>query len=487
MRLIGYVRVSSVGGREGDSFISPVVQRERIEAEYGGRHTFVDWIEDLDQSGGKMDRPGFTRAMLMIENGEADGIAVAYLNRFARSVPGAADALRRIETAGGALLAADIGMDTSTSAGKLMRNVLMALAEFELDRVRESWAQAKEKAIERGVHQASRVPFGYERERGKALTPDPVKAPIVRELFHRRAAGESWASLAAWLDTVAPKPAGRVWTFRAVKIIIENRVYRGEARYGRQRPLVNLSAHQPLVERGEWEAAQLVPMATPRRNASLLAGVLRCGGCGFTMKRTANGGGDLLYRCRGRLPVGVCADQARISATTAETYTTEAFLSWLRESPVAYTVETLDAEAEAAAVALDATEEELRLYMTHVQLSVVGPDAFEAGRQSRQSAVDVARERLATLTAATSIEFKNPLTLLEEWPSLALTEQRELLADAMAAVYVRPRSSGSPVTERLHIVWNGEAVGPLAGADYMAIQPFTFPDEPKPRLRVAAS
>jgi DNA invertase Pin-like site-specific DNA recombinase len=31
-KLIGYVRVSRIAGREGDSFISPDVQRERIEA-----------------------------------------------------------------------------------------------------------------------------------------------------------------------------------------------------------------------------------------------------------------------------------------------------------------------------------------------------------------------------------------------------------------------------------------------------------------------
>jgi hypothetical protein len=32
MRLDGYVRVSRVGGREGESFISPEVQRDRIAA-----------------------------------------------------------------------------------------------------------------------------------------------------------------------------------------------------------------------------------------------------------------------------------------------------------------------------------------------------------------------------------------------------------------------------------------------------------------------
>ena len=56
----GYVRVSKVGGREGDSFISPQQQRERIEAAAAAaKATIVEWHTDLDQSGGNADRPGF--------------------------------------------------------------------------------------------------------------------------------------------------------------------------------------------------------------------------------------------------------------------------------------------------------------------------------------------------------------------------------------------------------------------------------------------
>src|SRR5436309_2703997 len=98
MRLIGYVRVSRVNGREGDSFISPTVQRERIEAQaLASGNTVVDWQQDLDQPGTKYERPGFQAALEAVERGEADGIAVAALDRFARSVPDAAVALRRLE------------------------------------------------------------------------------------------------------------------------------------------------------------------------------------------------------------------------------------------------------------------------------------------------------------------------------------------------------------------------------------------------------
>jgi site-specific DNA recombinase len=58
-RLDGYVRVSKVGGREGDSFISPQAQRERIDlAARNSGATIGEWFTDLDETGASSQRPG---------------------------------------------------------------------------------------------------------------------------------------------------------------------------------------------------------------------------------------------------------------------------------------------------------------------------------------------------------------------------------------------------------------------------------------------
>jgi DNA invertase Pin-like site-specific DNA recombinase len=60
MRAVGYIRVSRVGGREGDSFISPQLQREQIEAVARREGLEVaEVIEELDASGGDASRPGW--------------------------------------------------------------------------------------------------------------------------------------------------------------------------------------------------------------------------------------------------------------------------------------------------------------------------------------------------------------------------------------------------------------------------------------------
>jgi site-specific DNA recombinase len=85
-KLDGYVRVSAVREREGESFISPDVQREKIAAWATTKdHTIVRWHEELDVGGGKLDRPKLNLVMERIRSGETEGIAVAALDRMSRA------------------------------------------------------------------------------------------------------------------------------------------------------------------------------------------------------------------------------------------------------------------------------------------------------------------------------------------------------------------------------------------------------------------
>lgn len=61
---MGYVRVSRVGGRGGDSFLSPELQREQISlaARREGLEV-ADVLEELDASGGNRDRPLWNEAI----------------------------------------------------------------------------------------------------------------------------------------------------------------------------------------------------------------------------------------------------------------------------------------------------------------------------------------------------------------------------------------------------------------------------------------
>jgi DNA invertase Pin-like site-specific DNA recombinase len=74
-----------------------------------------------------------------------------------------------------------------TSTGRLVLRMMLSLAEFELDRIRDSWRESAAKAIERGVHICPLPPAGYARGPEGRLALDPVDAPYIRAGFERRA------------------------------------------------------------------------------------------------------------------------------------------------------------------------------------------------------------------------------------------------------------------------------------------------------------
>src|SRR6185503_9396115 len=106
----------------------------------------------------------------------------AALDRFARSVPDAAIALRRLDDAGAVLISVKDSLDTSTPVGKFARTMMLALAELELDRIRENWKVAGEHAIRRGVHICRVAPTGYKKRDDGRLEVDPVAGPLIRDL-----------------------------------------------------------------------------------------------------------------------------------------------------------------------------------------------------------------------------------------------------------------------------------------------------------------
>lgn len=449
MRLVGYIRVSRVAGREGESFISPAVQRERVEqlARAGG-HTIIAWETDLDESGARIERPGFQAALRRVEAREADGVAVAKLDRFARSVTSAGRALERLEAAGGTLVVGDLGMDTSTAAGKLMRNVLMALAEFELDRIRDNWGVARDRAIGRGVHISRVAPVGYKKRDDSRLEPDPVAAPLVRELFLRRASGESWRNLCAWLDVVLPRPGP--WGIGSLQGVVRNRVYLGEARAG---DVLNVSAHEPIVGRGEWEAAQRRHARHPRSgHEALLAGLIYCESCSRLMTPSSDGRrGYRRYDCQNR----VCELSSAISERRVDAFVEAAFLDVVKRAPRLRAVSPT-VEAEEALAAIERADEELAAYRDANLVTVIGEAAFVAGLRKRAETVEAAQAAYAAAERARPLETLS-LSLVDEWERLTVREQRSILAAAIDGVFVRRarlRGQGTPVSERVRIVWN---------------------------------
>ncbi|MGD0715904.1 MAG: recombinase family protein [Gaiellaceae bacterium] len=443
MKLVGYVRVSRVGGREGDSFISPTVQREQIEALARARgHEIVEVIEDLDESGGKWERPGLQRALEMVESGHADGIAVAKLDRFARSVVDGLRGIERITAAGGEFVSVAESFDTTTPMGKAMLQISLVFAELERERQKAGFRVSTTHAVESGIHISTLVPTGYRRGPDRRLVLDAEAAPVIHEIFIRRAKGASWTALARYLDEQLLRPNGGTWARTTVTKMIRNRAYLGEAHQG---AIVKKRAHPPIVTRAEFEAAQPRAGEPARRSGSLLVGLLACGSCGRPLHRATSAD----YGCRARRSDGVCPAPVTIKIARADDFVERALLDWFEQHSLVVTKTEIGATAAAdLTTALEAVEAELEAYRDESLVSVIGRAAFEAGLRARQAAVDEARDILRRANPKPTVS--DSYELVERWPSLSVTEKREWIQGLIEHVEVSP---GRSVTPRMRIAW----------------------------------
>lgn len=136
MPRIGYARVSSTGQ-------SLDIQLEKLN------QAKCDRIYQEKRSGRTADRPEFQSCMNYLREG--DTLIVTRLDRLARSVVHLAQLANRFQTEQIDLLVLDQNIDTRTSTGRLMFNMLACIAEFENDLRTERQAEGIAKAREQGI------------------------------------------------------------------------------------------------------------------------------------------------------------------------------------------------------------------------------------------------------------------------------------------------------------------------------------------------
>lgn len=488
MELDGYIRVSRVAGREGDSFISPKAQREKVEDYARARgYSILEWHEDLDWSGAREERPGFQAALERVEAKQSGGIIVAKLDRFARSVADATNAIKRIQAADGQLVSVEDGFDSQTAMGKFAIHLLLALGELERDRIRANWETAQEFAVRRGVHIASKVPTGYRRGEGKRLVPDGEAGEVVGRVFEERAAGASLSELAAMLtrEKVRSPHGSPRWSGTAVAKILKNPVYTGEARGGRHK---NAEAHEALVSRATWQAAQRARAAAPKRSVegSLLASLLRCAGCRYVMKAdkmTLKNGPQAgervrIYRCKNDYAAGKCGAPASVMGRVIEPWVVSQLFEGLGQGGVLARSSPRGGEVEEAERALQAAEEELEAFVDATSVREVGKEVFARGVEARQRRVAEAQVRVGELRGSDESAIPELSDLREVWPELSVGDQRRILAAGVDAVMLR-RGRNRPVGERAVILWRGE-IGQLGALPsrgrHTPLAPFKWPE-----------
>ena len=139
--IYGYIRVSTAQqAREGTSLAS---QRHAL-TEAGAERLF----EDAGQSGAKKSRPALDDLLDHLRPG--DTVVVTKLDRLGRSLSHLVSLIEDFTSKSITFKSLSEGIDSSTSAGRLMIGVFGALAEFERDRIGERTSAGRAAARTQG-------------------------------------------------------------------------------------------------------------------------------------------------------------------------------------------------------------------------------------------------------------------------------------------------------------------------------------------------
>jgi DNA invertase Pin-like site-specific DNA recombinase len=216
MRIVTYCRVST--SAQADSGLGLEAQRTKI-GQYAALYDVdvVAAFEDAGQSGKDIDgRPGLQSALAMLDDGSADGLLVAKLDRLTRSVRDL-DTLIADYFGDGKfhLLSVDEQLDTSTATGRLVMGIIMQVSQWERSVIAERTKAALRAKKARGECVGT-VPFGFRRE-GDQLVREPQEQDVIAIIQTFRP-GQSWRWIAAWLnDTQAPAKNGGKWHPESVR------------------------------------------------------------------------------------------------------------------------------------------------------------------------------------------------------------------------------------------------------------------------------
>jgi DNA invertase Pin-like site-specific DNA recombinase len=180
-RAAGYVRLSpgerkhaaAPDGRAVEG-VGLEDQREKITREVERRGwELVGVFEDPAVTGRHLNRPGLTSALAALDAGKAEVLVAAKLERLARSTVAFGQLLERAEAGGWSVVVLDFDLDTSTAAGKLVANVMAAVAQWEREAIGERTRDA----------------LAVKRAQGVRLGRPPVIPQEVRDRVRAERAG----------------------------------------------------------------------------------------------------------------------------------------------------------------------------------------------------------------------------------------------------------------------------------------------------------
>jgi len=180
-----YTRVSTDQQVEVD-FNSCEAQNDRIHSFIKSQEGFelANVYSDPGFTGANLNRPALKNLIADIKHDRIDMVITYKIDRLTRSPRDFYQLIEIFDAHNVGFISVTERFDTSTPAGRLLRNIMLTFAQFERElaseRIRDKFAQR----AQRGLYNGGRPPYGYKKENGK-LVVDFRRARVVRFIFEK--------------------------------------------------------------------------------------------------------------------------------------------------------------------------------------------------------------------------------------------------------------------------------------------------------------
>lgn len=285
MNAVIYARYSSDSQRE-----ESIEGQIRECSEYANRNniTLLGNYIDRALSARTADRPEFQRMIADSEKGLFDAVLVWKLDRFSRDRYDSAHYKHILKKNGVKVISAKDNISDGPE-GIILESMLEGYAEYYSAELSQKIQRGQKDNAMKCKSNGGNIPLGYlvNKETG-ILAIDPLTAHIVQEIYTRYDAGERICEITESLNKRGIRThKGKEFTIGGVSLILKNRKYIGEYKYG---DVVIPDGIPAIIEKDIFERVQIrmkankkAPAKAKAENEYLLTTKLFCGTCGRLM------------------------------------------------------------------------------------------------------------------------------------------------------------------------------------------------------------
>jgi len=343
IRVAAYCRVSTKQEEQLNSYdVQVKFYTEKIQSE--PKWSLVGIFADKGITGTSVKkRDEFNRLMRLCKRGKVDMIITKSISRFSRNTVDCLKYVRMLRELNIDVFFEEQGIHSIDPGAEFYITIYGSIAQSESENISANVKWGKAQSAREG-----KVPFNYKRSigyrKGEDGTPeiDPEQAAVVKLIYERFLAGDSFGGIAAYLsERNIPSPCGKaVWGNGTIKSILSNEKYKGDAilnktftvdcltkkvkvNNGERQKFYVENNHPAIIDSATFARVQeeLARRAGKRKvkqkgttteqgkysSKYALTELLICGECGTPYRRctwTASGKKKIVWRCINRLDFG---------------------------------------------------------------------------------------------------------------------------------------------------------------------------------------